>query len=362
MRSTNKILFNFSSLGFYLGVAFFAVSAGAYAKSYGDAYTIKGKKYSIDDVYRSNQSSFYELEKKKYELIEKFAEQGYLESFWADLAKKKGVSKDKATDDYLSSRASVAKSEIDKALKSYQDHPRLKDLSEADKRKQITDYLKSLKTQEVVGNIVAEARKSRKLVVHYPKPSEPIYKLTVDSADPVKYGPKLTDTKPLGCKDDCAITVVEYSEYQCPFCVRVLPAINRLLSEYKGKVRWIVRDFPLGFHDRARPAAVAARCGFEQGKFWQMYDILFKNQRALTDENLKTFGKKIGLDDAKYQSCLSNPGPRMALIDKNYRSGEELGVTGTPAFFINGRRVSGALPFEQFKKIFDEELEKKGKK
>mgnify|MGYP003683691671 FL=1 len=180
------------------------------------------------------------------------------------------------------------------------------------------------------------------------------------ASDPVKYGPKPTDIKPAGCKDDCKITVIEYSEFQCPFCEKILPTVRQLMSEYKGKVRWIVRDFPLGFHKRARPAAAAAHCAKDQDKYWQMYEELFKNQRKLEDSDLTKYAKNIGLNMKKYDKCISS-GVKMSDIEENYRSGEQLGVTGTPAFFVNGRRLSGALPYGEFKKIFKEELAKKGR-
>ena len=138
--------------------------------------------------------------------------------------------------------------------------------------------------------------------------------------------------------------------------------VRQLLNDYKGKVRWVVRDFPLGFHKRARPAAVAARCAKDQGKYWEMYEELFKNQRSLEDEDLKKYAKNIGLQLDKFQKCFENPTEQLKIIEKNFKSGEELGVTGTPAFFINGRRIAGALPYEEFKRIFDEELQNTVKK
>ena len=330
------------------------------------AYKVKGKAISVSDVYKENQGKFYELEKKKFELIEDIATEAFLDTYWKNLAAKEKTSVAQARSRYLSQNARVSEAEIKETLTRFKDHPRLKELSEKDKRQQITDYLKSSKTREAIDRIVRQALVSGDLVVSYPKPEEPIFKLPIFDTDQIKYGPNASDTKPVSCKgDDCLITVIEYSEYQCPFCVKVLPAISRLLTEYKGKVRWIVRDFPLGFHDRAKPAAVAAQCAADQGKYWHMYETLFKNQRKLGDSQLESYGKVIGLDMAKYKACLKNPGKersaKLAIIDKNFKSGESVGVTGTPAFFINGRRLSGALPYEEFKRIFEEEVAKKKK-
>lgn len=344
-------------LTFLCGATFLGFASSGSANDGSDAFKIGSKKVTVKSLYKDHQGKFYELEKQKYDLIEGLAKESYLDSFWEDLAKKKNVSVEAARNAFLDDQGKVSDAEIKESLERFKDHPKLKELPEKERRSQIVEYLKSMKTREAIDKILSDAVKSKKLVVLYPEPTEPRYAVTVQPDDHVKYGPNPEDVKPMGCSgNECAITVVEYSEYQCPFCVRVLPTIERLMKEYKGKVRWVVRDFPLGFHNRARPAAVAAHCAADQGKYWHMYHELFKNQRALADENLKAYGKNIGLDQKKYEKCLANPQAKMALIDKNYETGERLGVTGTPAFFINGRRLSGALPYEQFKVIFDEEL------
>ena len=345
----------FKNIIISVGLALFAGNAVS-----ATAFKINGKATTVEAIYKNHQDKFYDLEKQKFELIERLAHQQYLESFWSSLAKKKGISPEKAQKDYLATKTLVSESEIKNTISKFKDHPQLKDLSDKEKRKQITDYLKSMKTRSEIDRLVQDALKQKKLVVRYPKPQEPIYKLTVKASDPVKYGPKPTDIKPAGCKDDCKITVIEYSEFQCPFCEKILPTVRQLMSEYKGKVRWIVRDFPLGFHKRARPAAAAAHCAKDQDKYWQMYEELFKNQRKLEDSDLTKYAKNIGLNMKKYDKCISS-GVKMSDIEENYRSGEQLGVTGTPAFFVNGRRLSGALPYGEFKKIFKEELAKKGR-
>lgn len=325
-----------------------------------NAFTINGKAISVESLYKNNQAEFYELEKQKFELIQKMAQQQYLDSYWLDLAKKKGVSKEVAQKNYLDSKTKLSASEIDSTVNKFKDHPQLRELSDSERKSQVVDYLKSMRTRAEIDAILQAAISKKKLVVNYPRPKEPIYKLTVNSTDPIKYGPNPTDIKPQGCKDDCPITVVEYSEFQCPFCEKVLPTVHQLMNDYKGKVRWIVRDFPLGFHKRARPAAVAAHCAKQQGKYWQMYEELFKNQRRLEDKDFEKYAQNIGIvkdDFKKFKKCIAS-GKMNKVIEANYKSGEKLGVTGTPAFFVNGRRLSGALPYGEFKRIFEEELKR----
>ena len=117
----------------------------------------------------------------------------------------------------------------------------------------------------------------------------------------------------------------------------------------------IYRDFPLGFHDRAIPAAVAANCAGEQDKYWEMHGVLMKNQTKLSDADLAGFAQGVGVDMDKWTACLSNPAQE-AEVRKDMEDASAVGVTGTPAFFINGVLLSGAVPFDQFKSIIDKEL------
>ncbi len=324
------------------------------------AFKINGKAYSVEDLARDHQGKFYEIEQKRYELISDLAREKYLDEFWQGLADKGKVSVEKARNDYLDARTKVSDGDIKEAMDQFKDYPALKDKSDAEKRKMITDYLKSKKAQDVFQNILAEGVAKKQLEIQYPEPKEPVFKLTVTDADPVKYGPNPKDIKPMGCAGNaCPVTVIEYSEYQCPFCERVQPTVKRIMKDYQGKIRWVVRDFPLGFHNRAKPAAIAARCAKDQGKFWEMYEELFKNQKNLGDSDFKKYATTVGLDMKKFEECTKNPAKQLEIIDNNTRSGEKVGVTGTPAYFVNGRRLSGALPYEEFKKVIDSELAKK---
>jgi protein-disulfide isomerase len=321
------------------------------------AFKIYGKPYSVEDLAKENQGQFFDIETKKYELISNLARDRYLDEYFAKLAEKDKVSVEKAKNDFVQSKTKVSDGEVKDAMEKFKDYPQLKDRSDSDKKKMILDYLQKTKAQEVFEGIIAEGIAKKTLEVNYPEPKEPVYKVSVIDTDPVKYGPNPKDTKPLGCTGNaCAVTVIEYSEFQCPFCERVQPAAKRIMKEYQGKIRWIVRDFPLGFHERARPAAIAARCAKDQGRYWEMYEEMFKNQKALSDADFKKYAGNIKLDTKKFDECVAKPGKIIDAIEANMKSGEKVGVTGTPAFFINGRRLSGALPYEEFKKVIDSEL------
>jgi protein-disulfide isomerase len=155
--------------------------------------------------------------------------------------------------------------------------------------------------------------------------------------------------------ESAPITIVEFSDFQCPFCSRAEPTVTEVLQAYPGKIRLVYRDFPLPSHGDAPKAAEAALCAADQGKFWEMHGRLFANQDKLKVGDLKVAAKELGLDGAKFDQCLDS-GTKAKAVEDNRKAGEEAGVTGTPAFFINGRLLSGAQPLTAFKTVIDEEL------
>ncbi len=158
---------------------------------------------------------------------------------------------------------------------------------------------------------------------------------------------------------DAKITIVEFSDFECPFCSKAEDAVNQVMEKYAGKVKLFFRHYPLSFHPNAPKAAEAAACANDQGKFWEMHKQLFANQKALTVAELKQHAAAVGLDKAKFDECLDS-GKNKALVEADTKAGSDVGVSGTPAFFINGKLISGAQPASEFEKIIDAELKKGG--
>jgi protein-disulfide isomerase len=151
------------------------------------------------------------------------------------------------------------------------------------------------------------------------------------------------------------VTLVEFSDYQCPYCSRAHNTVTQLQKEYGDKLRVVMKQNPLSFHARAKPAALAALAAGEQGKYWEMHDKMFANQQALEDANLESYAKEVGLNIDKWKADMQSP-KFQSLIDKEQGLATSLGATGTPAFFINGKKLSGAQPIDNFKRIIDAEL------
>jgi protein-disulfide isomerase len=154
------------------------------------------------------------------------------------------------------------------------------------------------------------------------------------------------------------VTLVEFSDFQCPFCQRVAPTLKQVKEKYGDKVRVVWKDFPLTqIHPQAFKAGEAAHCAADQGKFWEYHDRLFANQQSLQPNDLKKHASDLGLDAAAFATCLdtSKYGER---VRDGVAEGSRLGVNSTPTIYINGRVLSGAQPFETFVTVIDEELSK----
>jgi protein-disulfide isomerase len=151
------------------------------------------------------------------------------------------------------------------------------------------------------------------------------------------------------------ITIVEFGDFQCPFCRRAQPTIKEVMARYPKQVRLVYMDFPLPFHNHALDAAKAARCAGEQGKFWQYHDRLFADQAKQSPADLKAAAKQLGLNTAQFDSCFEKAKYQSA-IESDVAEGRKLGVDGTPSFYIDGRPLVGAQPFEKFQQVIEEEM------
>lgn len=176
--------------------------------------------------------------------------------------------------------------------------------------------------------------------------------------------PRMTVSSPEGAPrfgpTDAPVQIIEWSDFECPYCGRGAETVNQIKAKYGDKVSVSFRHFPLEFHPNARKAAEASACAHDQGKFWEFHDKLFANQRALGVEELKRYAGEVSLDAAAFDACLTS-GKHSAVVQADFEAGQAVGVTGTPGFFVNGRFLGGALPIDAFSEIIDEELARAGR-
>jgi protein-disulfide isomerase len=151
------------------------------------------------------------------------------------------------------------------------------------------------------------------------------------------------------------VEIVEFSDFQCPFCQRVNPTVDQVLKTYGDRIRFVYRHYPLPNHPNARPAAEAAVCADQQGKFWAFHDRLFGSPDKLTGADLKAHAAAAGVDTAKFNACVDGKLTKDA-VELDIKEANAVGVSATPTFFVNGRSLEGAQPFDAFKRLIDEEL------
>ena len=176
--------------------------------------------------------------------------------------------------------------------------------------------------------------------------------------EPPRYTVPTSASDPVRGSASAPVTIVEFSDFQCPFCARVNPTLDRVRQTYGDRVKIVFKDYPLPNHPQAPKAAEAARCAAEQSKFWEMHDAMFANQRALEVPSLKQTARALGLNGAAFDQCLDS-NKHQATVRSGSELGEQMGVNSTPTLYVNGRIILGAMPFENFKQIIDEELAKK---
>jgi|SRR5580658_2523119 protein-disulfide isomerase len=163
-------------------------------------------------------------------------------------------------------------------------------------------------------------------------------------------------TGPSRGKPDAPVTIVEFGDFQCPYCREAEGSLRTVMSRHPDQVRLIFRNLPLpSLHPNARVAAQAAVCAERQGKFWEMHDAMFENQSALSESALKDTAKRLGLDSSGFSACLENPQTN-GEVDSEEKAAAELDITGTPFFLINGRPLDGSVPVEKFEAIIADEL------
>ncbi len=296
-----------------------------------------GKSVKASEAFTAVKARLFDLEEELY----RTKEQAINEYIEQRLVEAEAKTKNMPMDQLLEKEAGGPVSEVnDKEIDGFLSAKGLSLKDPRIRKEDVRDYLKYKKKFEKRQGYVATLRKSANVKLFVKEPESP--KVTV-----------VTDGYPAWGNAKAPVTIVEFSDFQCPFCSRTVPTIERIKKEYgPEKVRIVFRDMPLPSHGRAPAASMAAHCANDQNKFWEMHDTLFENQAKLEDTDLKSYAKKLSLDEKKFAECFDAK-KHLALIDKSRTEAEGLGIQATPSFVINGTLLQGAQPFEKFKEKID---------
>ena len=208
-------------------------------------------------------------------------------------------------------------------------------------KEQIVQYLGEVETRKATLALAERLRAATRVQTFLAPPAPPAYKIATDD-QPSKGGEK------------AAVTLIEFTDYQCPSCAKTQPALERIAAEYGERIRLVVRDYPLTQHKEAQKAAEAAEAAREQGKYWEYTSLLFQNQSALQTDKLKEYATRLGLDRAKFDAALDS-GKFTESVRRDLHDGDRVGVMGTPTIFLNGQRVTD-LSYEGLKAAVDAAL------
>ena len=205
-------------------------------------------------------------------------------------------------------------------------------------RDKILDKVRQLRTDKVKAAYVKQLRAETTVTIDLAPP-----RAKVDVADAQVRGPKTAQ-----------VTLVEFADYECPYCQKVAADVKKLTADYGDRVAFTYKDFPLPMHSRAEKAAEATRCASKQNKFWEFHDELFHSKELDVDQ-LKAQARALKLDATQFDKCLDS-GEEVAAIERDKKEGMRLGITGTPSFFINGHYLSGALDYAALRQVVEQQL------
>ncbi|HYY99601.1 MAG TPA: thioredoxin domain-containing protein [Pyrinomonadaceae bacterium] len=303
--------------------------------------TVNGQSITAGDIEEDLQPLVAQVQEQVYLLRKNDVDQRINDILLAQEAQKRGVTDRALLESEITSKVPVV---TEAQAQDFYNKNRERigaDFSQA--KYQIIQFMQAEEQRKLESALVARLRNGATVQTFLTPPEPPVYKIA-------------TDDQPSKGNQEAAVTVVEFTDYQCPNCASAQPTLERLIKEYGDRVRFVVRDFPLSQHADARKAAEAAEAAREQGKYWDFTAILFRNQSSLKPEQLKQYAQVLGLDRAKFDAALDS-GRFADKVQRDISDGERIGVNGTPTFFVNGRRAADAS-YETLKAALDAALKK----
>jgi len=296
---------------------------------------IDGTKLTQADLESRRPGSLFQARNTFYTAEQK-AVQALVDDYLLERqARKEGLTVDKLLEAHVN--AVIAKDPSDEALRVYYDGVDTTEPYEAVRGK-ILDTIRERRLSKAKEAYLASLRSQANINVTLAPPRAQI---------------ALKDT-PVRGDPNAPVMLVEYADYECPYCQQIQPALAKLEADFKGKIAFAFKDAPLPMHANAQKAAESAHCAAEQGRYWEYHDLLFAKS-DLQLPRLKEYAQSLKMDGAAFAKCLDS-GAHDPLVKSQLAEAQALGVPGTPAFFINGRFITGAVSYDSLRQVIEEEL------
>jgi len=303
-----------------------------------------------EELERPLAFAIHKLEEDIYRLKKQRLDQMISERLLEKEANQRGISVEELVNNsILADGVDAGEEEVDRYYQ--ENRARLAEWkgSQEELRQRIKTYLQQQKSYQKVQDYTASMNAKYGVTVYLKEPESPVAQVKTEGS--AVLGPA-----------DAPVTIVEFSDYQCPACRGAHEVVRRLRSTYAGQIRWIFKDFPLKKHTDAQVAAEAARCAGEQEKFWEYQDVLYASkEQDLPLDRLEQYAGQIGLATDAFKQCLGSRKYKDE-VEREVREATQVGVDRTPTFLINGKMVTGGLAFERFKELIDQELARAAKK
>ena len=331
--------------GAALGVALLALMTTALAQTSdapaGVAARVGNDTISTAELEQSLAIELARLDQQRQSVLDRKLNQLIGDRLLAQEAARRGISVDKLVEQEVDGKTpAVTQAEVNAFIA--QNRARLPKADDAELRPRVAQYLEGQRTNQVRESFIASLRAGTQVRVYLKEVEPP--RVKIDPSVGFALGPR-----------EAPVTIVEFSDFQCPFCRSVVATLKQVAARYPDKVRLVFRDFPIpGLHPDAPLAHEAARCAGEQGQFWPYHDLLFERTNVNATA-LKGYAADLKLDDKKFAECLDS-GRSRAAVGADVAEGTRLGVSGTPTFFINGTPLVGNVPLADFQRAIEREL------
>lgn len=301
--------------------------------------TVQNQPIAAEELTAALRSELQRLEMERYQTLRQKLDELIGARLMQLEAKQRGVSVEQLEQDVVGSKLAPVTQDQIKAFYEANKNRIRQPLEQVTPR--IEAHLQQQERAKLQQAFIRELRQRYPVTVALPVPI-----VDVGADDDPALGPK-----------DATVTIIEFSDFQCPYCRRVQPALKQLLQEYPEAVKLVFRDFPLrNIHPQAQKAAEASQCAAEQQRFWPYHDKLFAVEDLLP-QNLKQYAQELGLDTTQFNACLDS-GKYAEEVERDLQDGLTAGVNATPSFFVNGQPMAGAATYEQFKEAVDAALER----